>query len=70
MKTRIIKSLNGLCVELPTEGATAIADKIDALQSCNVIEIRHYYKKGVSCIIVADYKESAVKDIETILSAY
>ena len=68
MKTRIITTLNGLCVQLPTPVATATADKIDTLDSCNVIEIRHHYKSGLSSIMISDHEQKARKDIERILS--
>lgn len=68
MKTRIITTLNGLCVQLPTPVATATADKIDTLDSCNVIEIRNHYKSGLSSIMISDHEKKARKDIERILS--
>jgi hypothetical protein len=68
MKTLITTTLNGLCVKLPTEFATTIADKIDELDSCNVIEIRNHYKSGLSSIMISDHEKKARKDIERILS--
>lgn len=68
MKTLITTTRNGLCVKLPTPMATTIADKIDELDSCNVIEIRNHYKSGLSSIMISDHEKKARKDIEKILS--
>ncbi|MCR5248360.1 MAG: hypothetical protein K6E14_11320 [Paludibacteraceae bacterium] len=71
MKTRIIKSLNVLCLPVPTEFATEIADKIDALSSCNVTEVRKLFRQGISKIIISDSdREKAIEGIKEILKAY
>lgn len=71
MKTRIIKSLNVLCLPVPTKFATEIADKIDALSNCNVTEVRNLFRQGISKIIISDSdREKAIEGIKEILKAY
>ena len=71
MKKRIIKSLNVLCLPVPTKFATEIADKIDAMSSCNVTEVRNLFRQGISKIIISDSdREQAIKGIQEILKAY
>ena len=71
MKTRIIKSLKVLCLPVPTKFATEIADKIDALSSCNVTEVRNLFRQDISKIIISDSdREQAIKGIQEILKAY
>lgn len=74
MKTKIIETLNGLCIHLATSDrklVAEIADKIDDLESCNVVELR-FLPKSVqeSIIIVSDSLFTAKEDILTILSEY
>lgn len=74
MKAKIIETLNGLCIHLATSDrklVAEIADKIDALQSCNVVELRFLAKSvNESIIIVSDSLLTAKEDILTILSEY
>lgn len=71
MNTKIIKSLNNLCLPVPTEYATEIADKIDALPCCNVTEIRTRFKQKTSIIIVSDSdRDEAIKRIAELLLTY
>lgn len=71
MKTKIIKSLNHLCLPVPTEYAIEIAYKIDALPCCNVTEIRNQFKQKTSHIIVSDSdREEAIKRIAELLLTY
>lgn len=74
MKAKIIETLNGLCIHLATSDrklVAEIADKIDDLESCNVVELR-FLPKSVqeSIIIVSDSLLTAKEDILTILSEY
>lgn len=74
MKAKIIETLNGLCIHIATSDrklVAEIADKIDALQSCNVVELRFLpHSVQESIIIVSDSLLTAKEDILTILSEY
>lgn len=74
MKAKIIETLNGLCVHIPSSDrklVAEIADKIDDLESCNVVELRFLPKSvNESIIIVSDSLLTAKEDILTILSEY
>lgn len=67
MRVEIIKTINGLCVFVPSKHASEIADILDATPYCNVTEIRSRIKCNQSKLICVDLTDDAEEQIRQVL---
>lgn len=67
MRVEIIKTINGLCVIVPSKHASEIADILDATSFCNVTEIRYSIKSKESKLICVDLTDDAEDQIRKVL---